>query len=118
MGTSIEDGKALSRVDALQQCPAQTRFISCEPLLGPRPAFDLTGILMEAPMSRRSTSDIDAIVPTVASLLLKILLTDEEETATAFGELGARRVAVERQAEVVERHREAVQALGLDPSHK
>lgn len=43
-GTSVEDRRVLPRVDALRRCAAQTRFLSCEPLLGPLEALDLTGI--------------------------------------------------------------------------
>lgn len=45
MGTSVEDARVLSRIDALRQCGAQTRFLSCEPLLGPLgPDLDLSDI--------------------------------------------------------------------------
>lgn len=35
LGTSVEDERVLDRVAALQSVPAQVRFISCEPLIGP-----------------------------------------------------------------------------------
>ena len=44
MGTSVEDARVLHRVDSLRQCGASTRFLSCEPLIGPLGAFNLTGI--------------------------------------------------------------------------
>lgn len=44
MGTSIENMDVVSRADALRQIPAQVRFISAEPLLGPLDALDLRGI--------------------------------------------------------------------------
>lgn len=44
MGVSVEDEKRLSRVDDLRKAPAAVRFLSCEPLLGPLPRLDLTGI--------------------------------------------------------------------------
>jgi protein gp37 len=44
MGVSVEDAKALSRVDDLRAVPAAVRFLSCEPLLGPLNGLDLTGI--------------------------------------------------------------------------
>lgn len=44
MGTSVEDALAMPRIDLLRQCKAQTRFLSCEPLLGPLPKIDLSGI--------------------------------------------------------------------------
>lgn len=44
MGVSVEDSGALRRVDDLRHVPARVRFLSCEPLLGPLPSLDLTGI--------------------------------------------------------------------------
>ncbi len=44
MGVSVEDAAALRRVDDLRAVPARVRFLSCEPLLGPLPGPDLTGI--------------------------------------------------------------------------
>jgi protein gp37 len=44
MGVSVENGDYLSRIDALRTVPAKLRFLSLEPLLGPLPALDLTGI--------------------------------------------------------------------------
>ncbi len=44
MGTSVEDARVLHRVDALRSCPAQTRFLSCEPLLGPLDGLNVAGI--------------------------------------------------------------------------
>lgn len=43
MGTSVEDQDAAFRVDQLRRLPAGTRFLSCEPLLGPL-RLDLAGI--------------------------------------------------------------------------
>lgn len=43
-GTSVEDERVLHRVDQLRALPAQVRFLSCEPLLGPLPGLDLSGI--------------------------------------------------------------------------
>jgi protein gp37 len=43
-GTSVEDARVLHRVDQLRACAAQTRFLSCEPLLGPLDGLDLEGI--------------------------------------------------------------------------
>jgi len=43
-GTSVEDERVTHRVDALRAVPAATRFLSCEPLIGPLPALDLAGI--------------------------------------------------------------------------
>ena len=44
MGTSIEDSSVLDRISNLQKIPAQTRFLSIEPLLGPIPRLPLEGI--------------------------------------------------------------------------
>lgn len=44
LGTSIESDKHTGRADALRNTPAAVRFISAEPLLGPLPSLDLTGI--------------------------------------------------------------------------
>jgi protein gp37 len=44
MGTSVEDSRVVNRVDLLRQCEARVRFLSCEPLIGPLPNLDLTGI--------------------------------------------------------------------------
>jgi protein gp37 len=44
IGVSVEDDRALSRVDDLRHVPAAVRFLSCEPLLGPMDGLDLEGI--------------------------------------------------------------------------
>jgi len=44
LGTSIEDGRVLYRLDELRQVPAAVRFVSLEPLIGSVAAGDLTGI--------------------------------------------------------------------------
>lgn len=44
LGTSIESDEHTNRADALRNTPAAVRFISAEPLLGPLPSLDLTGI--------------------------------------------------------------------------
>lgn len=44
LGTSIESDKYAFRADRLRFTPAAVRFISAEPLLGPLPSLDLTGI--------------------------------------------------------------------------
>ncbi|MGF1595229.1 MAG: DUF5131 family protein [Kiloniellaceae bacterium] len=44
LGTSVEDERVASRIDALRQCDAVVRFISFEPLIGPVGAIDLSGI--------------------------------------------------------------------------
>lgn len=44
LGTSIENDRWTVRADHLRTAPAAVRFLSCEPLLGPLPSLDLTGI--------------------------------------------------------------------------
>ncbi len=44
MGVSVETQKYLFRIDHLRDVPAEVRFVSAEPLLGPLGQFDLTGI--------------------------------------------------------------------------
>lgn len=44
MGTSVESDDYVRRADALRETPAAVRFISAEPLLGPLPSLNLTGI--------------------------------------------------------------------------
>jgi protein gp37 len=44
LGTSIESDEHVGRADHLRATPAAVRFISAEPLLGPLPSLDLTGI--------------------------------------------------------------------------
>lgn len=44
MGVSVEDERVLDRVDYLIQTDAYIKFLSCEPLIGPLPGLNLTGI--------------------------------------------------------------------------
>ena len=44
MGVSVERDDFRGRIDCLRQVPAEVRFLSLEPLLGPLPGLDLTGI--------------------------------------------------------------------------
>jgi len=44
MGVSVESAKYRSRIDDLRRTGAVTKFLSLEPLLGPLPNLDLTGI--------------------------------------------------------------------------
>jgi protein gp37 len=44
MGVSVELDSYCFRVRHLQQCPANIRFVSAEPLLGPLPSLDLQGL--------------------------------------------------------------------------
>jgi protein gp37 len=44
LGTSVEDGRVLGRVDHLRRSPAVVRFLSCEPLIGPLDGLDLEGV--------------------------------------------------------------------------
>jgi len=44
MGVSVENHKVLHWIDALRQTRAKTKFLSCEPLIGPLPGLRLNGI--------------------------------------------------------------------------
>ncbi len=44
LGTSVEDEQVTHRIDQLGKTGAKTKFLSCEPLIGPLPAMNLTGI--------------------------------------------------------------------------
>ena len=44
LGTSIESANCLGRAGVLRDTPAAVRFLSLEPLLGPLPGLDLSGI--------------------------------------------------------------------------
>jgi protein gp37 len=44
MGVSVEDARALRRIDDLRRVPAAIRFLSCEPLIGSLAGIDLRGI--------------------------------------------------------------------------
>lgn len=44
MGVSVENKAVTWRVDHLRKVPAAIRFLSCEPLIGPLPNLDLSGI--------------------------------------------------------------------------
>lgn len=44
MGVSVESQRYVSRIEHLRHTHAQTKFLSLEPLLGPLPHLDLTGI--------------------------------------------------------------------------
>ena len=44
MGVSVEDKRVMHRIDGLRNTPAQVKFLSCEPLIGPLPGMDLRGI--------------------------------------------------------------------------
>lgn len=44
MGVSVEDGRVRHRIDTLRQTGSRVKFLSCEPLIGPLPDMDLTGI--------------------------------------------------------------------------
>lgn len=44
MGVSVETMKYVSRIDNLRRTPAAVKFLSLEPLLGPLPQLNLTGI--------------------------------------------------------------------------
>lgn len=44
MGVSVENEAVTGRIDHLRKVPATVRFLSCEPLIGPLPNLNLTGI--------------------------------------------------------------------------
>lgn len=44
MGVSVEDSRAVGRISDLIEVPAQVRFLSCEPLIGPIENLQLHGI--------------------------------------------------------------------------
>lgn len=44
MGASVEDARVMHRIDSLRQTGARVKFLSCEPLIGPLPNMNLTGI--------------------------------------------------------------------------
>ena len=44
IGVSVEDNRALKRIDDLRSVPAAVRFLSLEPLIGPLDGLDFSGI--------------------------------------------------------------------------
>lgn len=44
MGVSVEDKRVMKRINDLQQTNAKTKFLSCEPLIGPLPKMNLKKI--------------------------------------------------------------------------
>jgi protein gp37 len=44
MGTSVEDERVKHRIETLSKINAATKFLSCEPLIGPLPEMNLTNI--------------------------------------------------------------------------
>jgi protein gp37 len=44
MGVSVEDERVKNRIDFLRQTKAKTKFLSCEPLIGPLENMNLDGI--------------------------------------------------------------------------
>lgn len=44
MGVSVEDERVITRIDHLRQTNARTKFLSCEPLIGPLSGMNLKGI--------------------------------------------------------------------------
>ena len=44
MGVSVEDERVTQRIDLLRQTNAKIKFLSCEPLIGPLPNLNLSGI--------------------------------------------------------------------------
>ena len=44
MGVSVEDERVVDRIDFLRETNAKIKFLSCEPLIGPLPGMNLSGI--------------------------------------------------------------------------
>ena len=44
MGVSVEDSRVTHRLDLLRKTNAQTKFLSCEPLIGPFESMNLESI--------------------------------------------------------------------------
>jgi protein gp37 len=44
MGVSVENEKVINRIDFLRKTKAKTKFLSCEPLIGPLPKLNLKKI--------------------------------------------------------------------------
>lgn len=44
MGVTVEDNERVTRIDRLREVSAAVRFLSIEPLLGPLPDLDLSGV--------------------------------------------------------------------------
>ena len=44
MGVSVEDGRVVQRIDYLRKINAKTKFLSCEPLIGPLMDMNLSNI--------------------------------------------------------------------------
>ena len=44
MGVSVEDSRVVHRIDDLRKTNAHTKFLSCEPLIGPLPKMNLKNI--------------------------------------------------------------------------
>ncbi|MFQ5640570.1 MAG: DUF5131 family protein [bacterium] len=44
MGVSVENDQVRKRIDLLRRTHARVKFLSCEPLIGPLPELNLTGI--------------------------------------------------------------------------
>jgi len=44
MGVTVESRQYVRRIDQLRETPAQTKFLSLEPLIGPLPSLNLLGI--------------------------------------------------------------------------
>lgn len=62
MGVSVEDEKVMHRIDDLRKTNAHTKFLSCEPLIGPLPNLNLKNInwVIVGGESGRTPRDMDA----------------------------------------------------------
>ena len=66
MGTSVEDQRVAYRIDHLMQIPAEVRFLSCEPLIGPldldRWVFDRDEAIRLAEPNALSRDPLDWVI--------------------------------------------------------
>lgn len=61
LGTSVEDSKAIARIEHLRACPAAVRFLSCEPLLEELDASELNAQL-QFQLEHVSESDVHWVI--------------------------------------------------------
>ena len=61
MGVSVEDSRVVHRIDDLRKTNAHTKFLSCEPLIGPLPKMNLKNInwVIVGGESGRTPRDMD-----------------------------------------------------------
>jgi protein gp37 len=101
MGVSVESDVYTYRADHLRKVPARARFLQLEPLLGPLPSLDLTGISWAVvgrengpgarPMRREWVDEIRERCRETGAQLIEpnfntVPLSDVDELAPAFGD--------------------------------